>query len=254
MTVTTDTHRHTQSGTHAKTQTRRCRAAFTLMELLVVIAIMAVISTIAVGGYFGMIRAAAYSSAHDNVYNTLSLARQRAVIDGKVTSVMILNATNYVVVRAIGRISHVDNDVAHDAYTDLSGAVTPTGKKIGIYNLDAEDSKKGVVKQVRIEDAALGLTDPTDGSGFNVKGYRFAGAGKDFFVVGDRYGFALHSQQSLPRGYLFANSPQEVRFKNDGSCVTEITITVTEKIRPANDINLTIDTSGAIEDNSKVNK
>lgn len=244
-------------------RTSRGCAAFTLMELLVVIAIMAIISTIAVGGYFGMIRAAAYSAARDNVYNTLSLTRQRSVIDGKVTSFMILDATNYVVVRAVGRISHIDKNVAFDAYTDLSGAETKeAGKQIEIYNLDAKDFKNGTFKRVTIQPADLSLRDPTvpdsepyDKKNYNVSGYRFVGAGGDFFAVGDRYGFALHSQQSLPRGFLFTDSPQEIRFKEAGSCDADKTVTLAEKIRKdKNYIKLMIKKSGEIVDNSAVKK
>lgn len=236
------------------------RAAFTLMELLVVIAIMAIISTVAVSGYFGLMRAASYSAAHDNVYNTLALTRQRAVIDGKVTSFMILNATNYVVVRAAGRISHFDKDnYAFDAYSALSNAVSQANKRIEIYNLDADPARAGKSKQVLILEVALTLEDPTLPSTdpdfrYVVPGFRFEGTGKDFFAIGDRYGFALHAQQALPRGYLFKDYPGEVRFNNDGSCAEEKTVIVEETIRKQNSIALKIKISGTIEDNSAVQK
>lgn len=234
---------------------------FTLMELLVVIAIMAIISTVAIGGYFGLVRAASYSAAHDTVYNTLALTRQRAVIDGKVTSFVIMNATNYVVVRAAGRITHSSTDYSFDAYSDLKGAVSPDKTKIDIYNLDSDSAKMGERRRVTIKETEISLKDPTvpdsasyDEKNYKVLGYSFDGAGDDFFKAGDRYGFALHSIQSLPRGYIFTDKVGEVRFNSDGSCNDAKTITIVEKIKKKNEIKFLVKTTGEIEDGSLVKK
>ncbi len=251
MRTDTDRHGQARTGTDAVRRTARRGAGFTLMELLIVIAIMAIISTVAVGGYFGMMRAAAYSSAHAGVYNTLLLAKQRAVIDGKVTSLMILNATNYVVVRAVGRISHVDAGVAHDAYSDLSGALGT----IDVFNLDSTGG--GAFKKVTISRAIeLRLKDEM-GAPYTVpEGYRFEGAGAGFFLEGDRYGFALHGVQALPRGYLFTGAlPREVRFNVDGSRIKPDSaplepITIEETIRKENKIRFEVAASGTVTDKS----
>ena len=236
----------------AAPQAAACRpscAGFTLMELLVVITIMALISTIAVSSYFGITRAAAYSASHDNLYNTLVLTKQRAVIDGKMTSLVILNASEYTVVRAVGRISAVETVCSYDAYSDLSGAVSTTASEI--YNLDS--TLTTISQTVTISAELLGITDPFTGTAYPATAYKFAGAGSSFFAVGDRYGFALHSKQVLPRGYTFDPPyPQEVRFNPDGSCADAKEIVVVEKIRPSNQIKFAVAASGTVTDNSSV--
>jgi prepilin-type N-terminal cleavage/methylation domain-containing protein len=233
---------------------RPARAGFTLMELLVVITIMGMISTIAVSSYFGVTRAAAYSASHDNVYNTLVLTKQRAVIDGKTTSLVILNASEYTVVRAVGRVSGVEASCSYDAYADLSGAVS-TG--VEIYNLDAS-APTNMTVTISFE-SSFGMRDPFAGVDYPATAYKFAGAGSSFFAVGDRYGFALHSKQVLPRGYTFEAAeapappfPQEVRFNPDGTCATVNAIVIVEKIRPSNRIEFEIKASGTVIDNSAV--
>lgn len=231
---------------------RPSRAGFTLMELLVVITIMGLISTIAVSSYFGITRAAAYSASHDNLYNTLVLTKQRAVIDGKMTSLVILNASEYIVVRAVGRISHVETGNSSDAYSDLSGAVSTEASEI--YNLET-NTLTTISKTVTISVWTIPIPDPFTGVDYDATAYKFTGAGAGFFAVGDRYGFALHSKQVLPRGYTFAPPfPQEVRFNPDGSCAVadKIDVVVFEKIRPSNQIKFTIAASGTVTDNSAV--
>jgi prepilin-type N-terminal cleavage/methylation domain-containing protein len=228
---------------------RPSRAGFTLMELLVVITIMGLISTIAVSSYFGITRAAAYSASHDTLYNTLVLTKQRAVIDGKMTSLVILNASEYTVVRAVGRISHVELGCAYDAYSDLSGAVSTEPSEI--YNLDT-NTLTTISQTVTISACPLWITD-SFGATYPATAYKFNGAVAGFFAVGDRYGFPLHSKQVLPRGYTFAPPfPQEVRFNPDGSCAVAKEIVVVEKIRPSNQIKFAVAASGTVTDNSSV--
>ena len=59
------------------------RRGFTLIELLVVMAIMGIMAGIGVASYFELIRGTAVRSAVSHLSDTLSLARQMAVMNGK---------------------------------------------------------------------------------------------------------------------------------------------------------------------------
>ena len=70
---------------------KKKQRGFTLLELLVVMGIMVSLSTIAVTSYFAAMRGMARRGALQQLAGTLTLARQRACMDGVPTCVMIYN-------------------------------------------------------------------------------------------------------------------------------------------------------------------
>lgn len=88
------------------------------MELLAVMAIMAILSTLAITGYFSAVRSMARRRAVSNLIASLTQARQRACIDGTRTALVCYNVKSedassdlktisptYVVCKALGRVT-----------------------------------------------------------------------------------------------------------------------------------------------------
>jgi prepilin-type N-terminal cleavage/methylation domain-containing protein len=214
--------------TKRKTRSRG-RSAFTLLELLVVIAIIMTVSSIMVASYFGMIRGSSFTAVEKNVYNTLTLARQRACIDGKRVYVMFISSNEFVLVRSAGRITGVNyaNSQVYDAYGDLSNqdAFTQAQDSSGstkIYNMDA--AGMAVVASLNIAfpgtpyatnytvnppatynrpELIIGIQNPVPAQPFQ---------------VGNLYGLAVYQSQKLPRGF---------------SCVVDGTTPTTADMRKA---------------------
>jgi len=111
---------------------------FSLMELLAVMSIMGLLSTLAVTSYFGAVRGMARRSAISHVFNSLTLARQRACMEGSRVGVMFfnefrgfakdadgvptateINIPSYVVCKELGRFSYVNGDVIGDEFAEL---------------------------------------------------------------------------------------------------------------------------------------
>lgn len=215
------------------------RGGFSLLELLAVMAIVAMLSTLAVTSYFSAIRGMGSRTARRNFTNALSMARQRACIDGCRVSLIIFNevaefapdgkvkdlAASYVVCRELGRISFVSSDKLFDEFADLdklftggsssgSGAGSVAGA-VKIYNLSqgswtlvkpkAESYKMG-------SDVKLLYSDVT----FEIEAYalqRLSGTGSEStgggmgggtgWKVGDSYGIEVMPVQALPKGFKF---------------------------------------------------
>lgn len=111
----------------------KCRlAGFSLLELLAVMSIMAMLSTVAVTGYFSAVRGMARRSAVKHLVNTLVLARQRACLEGTRISVMLYNehvgndeegapvvVPSYVVCKEIGTVSNISGNKLSDEFETL---------------------------------------------------------------------------------------------------------------------------------------
>lgn len=112
---------------------RRAKHGFSLLELMAVMSIMAMLSTIAVTGYFSAVRGMARRSAVKHIVNTLVLARQRATLEGSRISVMLYNENvgddedgkavvipSYVVCKELGAISSKSgSDLLLDEFESL---------------------------------------------------------------------------------------------------------------------------------------
>ncbi len=111
------------------------KRAFTLIELLVVISIMALMGTVAVGGYRAMRRGMEERGTMENVNAFIRTAYQRAQVDRQPTAVFFWNETlttedgsnntlrvvgKAVAVRRHGRITKVEGNHLHDEFADLN--------------------------------------------------------------------------------------------------------------------------------------
>jgi type II secretory pathway pseudopilin PulG len=181
--------------------------AFTLIELLVVIAIIMIVSSILVASFFGMIRGSSYAAVEKNVFNTLTLARQRACIDRSRVCLMFQNSNDFVVVRAAGRVTRVDyaNGKVYDAYGDLSDDNAYTGTSGGpqgikIYNMDTNGM------------ATVDGIDLTSATATNyVTNTQYTRTELCFFISSpspahpfeplDHYGLEVYQMQRIPKGF-----------------------------------------------------
>lgn len=214
------------------------RGGFSLLELLAVMAIVAMLSTLAVTSYFSAIRGMGTRTARRNFTNALSMARQRACIDGCRVSLIIFNevaefgpdgkvkdlAASYVVCRELGRISFVRSDKLFDEFADLENlftggsssgsAAASVAGAVKIYNLTRGTwtlVKPGAVQDTVGSPAELHYSDPNNK--FSIKafalqqipGIQSSGKyGKETnWKIGDSYGIEVMPVQALPKGFKF---------------------------------------------------
>lgn len=205
----------------------RRKQAFTLMELLVVMGIMALIGSILVASYFGMIRAGAYSAAATDFHNLMLLSRQRACMDGVRTMVMLVDSNSYVIVRAAGVITEDGQDsgsetLVRDAYTDIA-SFPSTEHGARVWNMDRDASARLIrVASAAYNDAGYSRTEiglfmaRTNDSG------GAANSDKSWWKKDDHYGLELYPRQQLPKGFLFnvngaVPKNSRITFEPDGS-------------------------------------
>lgn len=213
---------------------RRRRAAFTLLEMLVVMGIMLAIATIVIGSFIASVRGASWRSAAAHFEQAMTLARQRACMDGQ-TTLLLIAPTNefgeraaYFICRKAGEISLSKPDayVIEDQYADLTaftntfrqgslkGALGTiynirTGKPFNIFYVN--DATSMIISNVPPYD-----TDPW--------------LAKDW-KVDDAYGWALHARNYLPKGFYFVKPSVDdiwgVSFSPDGRSSSIVGNTVT---------------------------
>lgn len=216
------------------------KGGFTLLELLVVMGIMVVISTIMATSYFGAQRAASYTACATDVSNALTLARQRACMNGKITYVAFTNETDFIVVQPIGRMSTdvktgrggdfidaLKNTQVHyfyDGFTDLPENRILDNRTVlcNLYNFTISyanivtkylDSDLEADKLYKDQTASAVLlfdgNDKVDSQGNSTQSAaqttyknwkKRAVAGKTD-KEGDRYGVAVSKMERIPKGF-----------------------------------------------------
>ena len=224
--------------TTQKSRKARGRDGFSLLELLAVMAIVAMLSTLAVTSYFSAIRGMSSRTARRGLTNALSMARQRACIDGCRVSLIIFNeaagfdtsgskisdlAASYVVCRELGRFSFVREDLLFDEFADLNKLFreklsTDTSSDsvagaIRLYNLSAGSWSlvRPYVEQKEMTGVKLPYSTPKND--FKIWAYKFerltgsgmqsSGGGNPTWKAGDSYGIEVMPVQSLPKGFSF---------------------------------------------------
>ncbi|HPB11027.1 MAG TPA: type II secretion system protein [Kiritimatiellia bacterium] len=222
--------------TTQKSRKARGRDGFSLLELLAVMAIVAMLSTLAVTSYFSAIRGMSSRTARRGLTNALSMARQRACIDGCRVSLIIFNeaagfdtsgskvsdlAASYVVCRELGRFSFVREDLLFDEFADLN--------KLFREKLSTDTSSDSVAGAIRLYNLSAGswsLVRPYvvkanvgskadllySGNSFQIEAYAFqrltgsgmqSSGGGPTWRPGDSYGIEVMPVQSLPKGFSF---------------------------------------------------
>ncbi|MDD4870367.1 MAG: prepilin-type N-terminal cleavage/methylation domain-containing protein [Kiritimatiellae bacterium] len=205
------------------------RKGFTLLELLTVMAIMAIVSSIAIMGYFAAVRGSGTRSAIEHMTQMISLARQTAIMQGKKVIVVFgQDRTNgwYSLCRAEGAITSVSSGYITDEYADWSDLETVTN--MAIYNLtnceENRDPKEGIVTYV---------SSTLDANG-DVVWHMQVEPQNLFSSDGQLYGWPLYQRTTLARGLQLEDSyltvPAPITFLPTGQAREERTIRIYEKI------------------------
>lgn len=217
---------------------------FTLLELLIVITIMITITTMALINILGGTRSAKNSAAANDVFDCLTLCRQRACLDGVPACLYLIDSNNFIAVRAAGNIAAIGLSSTSgptnefwvlDDLSDMvnNGFVAP----MRLVNMD----RPGNWADIGAINAGTLLTFVNSGQCIigNDRDYDVPNAFKLTFLsatnftggwqAGDAYGLELHAQETLPKGFHFCLGsytgplPDHARivFKPDGTALCD---------------------------------
>ncbi len=197
------------------------KKGFTLLELLSVMAIMGIVSTIAIMGYFAVMRGSAVRGTAEHLSQMIMLARQSAIMQGKKTAVIFdQDLTNawYYVCRYDGVITDCYGEWVGDEYADWT-----TNAFLGamMFNLGVNPPRYGRVYQVDTVNERIAV--------------RSEDGGNLFTTVLEQYGWELYPPVSLPRGMQFGTSlstaPRPLIFKPDGSAEYGLQVDIYEQVK-----------------------
>jgi prepilin-type N-terminal cleavage/methylation domain-containing protein len=214
------------------------RRGFTLLELLTVMAIMAIVSSIAVMGYFGAMRGSGARSAADHMTQSISLARQTAIMQGKKVMVVFgQDATNgwYQLCQAQGVVSYLSGATyIGDEYADWSDLTN--ARNMVVYDLSTVPVNYGVAINVLTQY----MSPPAVAVPMWLWMMQFNPSSNPspFTAVGQTYGWPIYPKTSLAKGLQFGNgvppspgdAPPPILFNPDGSSQSAHTIDVFESI------------------------
>lgn len=226
---------------------RRDSGGFSLLELIAVIGIVAIMATVVVGGFNGMMSATARSSAAQTLERAFTLARQEAAVEGADTYVYVVDIDRFAIVRKAGVVTDVVTNPKQvwtgrkhpelavdaeakrwlvDAYADLADRA-PALDDTGL--TDEVAARELLENRIRDYDGEL-VFNIENGAMARVKVPVTWNAGLDAWIFGidnlpapaqasvskfdtdDRYGWITHPVFSLPQGWVFAKT-----WKDDGS-------------------------------------
>lgn len=184
------------------TKLRSNRAGFTLLELLAVMGIMLILGTIAVTSYRSMVSGSGITASLGHLRQSLALARQQAIMQGKSAYVVFYQDTNqswYVSCMAEGSNEGGYPDRVIDYYRSDKGQVELNTL---LYNLSKDYASFAKVTSFSY------LSDDL--------AYQFVTAGSSIWTPG-YYGWEVSQRVQLPRGFKFSGNLYTIRFKPDGT-------------------------------------
>ena len=221
-----------ETRTRGRTDGRR---GFTLVELIAVIGIIALMSTLVLGGFSGILGAISSDSCENTFRRAVSRARQEACVTGKETFVWVTGVRSFVVVRAASTItdskdggsvsfapswyrkkgeessvSVKDKDVIWivDEDADLADAQEQHRFDSNASDADLQryvDSYEGVYV-FDMDGAAWARVKYPPWYEFSIDAWVF-GIRKDFpngkFKARSAYGWSVMPEQHLPAGFVF---------------------------------------------------
>ena len=209
---------------------KRARDGFTLLELLVVIAIMAILGSVAMGGFRAMELGVTERAAVRAMNQFIRAAYHRAQIEKVPVSVFYWNETlreetsleppivvgKAVAVRRSGRATYVSEDGLYDEFGDLqyssSSYGSPDGKgseesSMWIYKLNGNEGNSARRSRV-LRDSVRGklpLSGTGDGHYIDSYYYPFVDRNGVTWQIGDAYGMEF-LDITLPRNFLIGEN------------------------------------------------
>ena len=213
------------------------RSGFSLLELIAVVGIIAIMATVVVGGFNGMMAATTRNSAAQTFERAVNLARQEASVEGSDSYVYVVDIDRFAIVRKAGVVTDVLTNSKQvwaggkradigvdvtasrwivDAYADLADRQPALDDTV----LAEEEARDQLERRLEDYDGEL-VFDIENGAMAKVKVPVTWNAGLDAWFFGidnlpapaqaaaskfrkdDRYGWITHPVFSLPDGWVF---------------------------------------------------
>ena len=225
---------------------RSTKKGFTLLELLAVMAIMMIMATIAITAYKYLVTGVGISGSLAHLTQSLKLARQQAIMQGKNAYVVFYQDTNsvpakswYVTCLGQGTKTHGGGgDRLIDAY---NGDMEHLVSGVILFNLSSDKASFSDITTVRPSGTPTGAFEIVTSDGI--------------WAVDDRYGWEVSQKSYLPRGFLFVEDPPStIRFKPNGTAVKVDgnraagghVVKMYEEIRPASEFGVKVEFDGGV--------
>ena len=216
-----------ETRTRGRTDGRR---GFTLVELIAVIGIIALMSTLVLGGFSGILGAISSDSCENTFRRAVSRARQEACVTGKETFVWVTGVRSCVVVRAASTITDSKDGTFSPSWYKKQKEDSPISVSDAFWIIDEDADLADAQEQHRFDsnasDADLkSYVDSYEGVYvFDMDGaawarvkyppwYEFSidawvfGIRKEFpsgtFKKDSAYGWSVMPEQHLPAGFVF---------------------------------------------------
>ena len=214
------------------TKYQSTKSGFTLLELLAVMAIMLILATIAVTSYRSMVSGSGITASLGHLRQSLALARQQAIMQGKNAYVVFYQDTNsswYTTCLGEGTRTDGAGQVLIDRYNqDLSSIAVGTV----LFNLSEDKAKFSPVTQVEAS---------------TIEGATAIGTAEAIWTDDAVYGWEISKRIQLPRGFKFKDSPSTVKFRPNGTAGNSaVTVEICEEIKPTEIYSVRVGVDGSI--------